>query len=447
MSACTDNNFSFSEGTDFGQLPITLRAQYPTQTRASDSGFEDGDKMGIYVLDYDGNDVQDITGDDVHATNVKFVFNEADNTWKSNSNIYWTSKTLPADIIGYYPYNSEVADEKSLLFSVQKRQDGVGSDVKLGGYESSDFLWAKADKVMPTDSRVDLTFRHLMAGVRVTLVEGKGFSESEWESIEKTVVIPNVSSTVNINLEDGSLDMVAGDKISIVPYQCGMDWRAVVVPQKIPAGNDVIDITVDGVSYHLVKKDHVNFVSGKLNSFTITVDKRVDEKGYEFTLTDEAITAWLDEVEFRDGIVRNYISIDVEKKGTLKEIVSRMGISTSAITGLKLTGEINEDDFKFMREECTSLNSLNLSDVSVWYEDRENVIPYRAMYEKNTLAHIIFPKNLKVIGSDAFFRSGLTGSLIIPEGVEKIGEAEVHIDDMGWIGVTNREEGTFAYCS
>lgn len=444
LASCSEDRMNLNVDGQATQLPITLFATYPTATRASDAGFEDGDRMGVFVLDYSGDRPQGIADDDVHASNVRFGFNESDNTWKSASNIYWTSKDTPADIIGYYPYVSDMQDPKSYSFSIQRRQDLSGSDTSMGGYEASDFLWAKALKAMPTDSRVDLTFNHKMAGVRVTLSEGKGFASGEWAGLDKSVLIPNIKSTVDIDLETGAAGAAYGEVISVSSYRNGEDWRAVVVPQTIAAGENVIDITVDGVSYHLTKQEAFSYTGGKLSTFTITVDKRNDGSGFEFKLSDEAITPWIDDVEFREGIVRNYITVDVAKRGSLREVIEQKSLSAATITALKLTGEIDESDFRFMRDDCSALKSLNLSEVTVWSGDRENVIPESAMYEKRSLAHVVFPKSLKIIGSDAFYSSGLTGSLEIPEGVIKIGEREFLPNNMG---ADNLNYGAFARCT
>lgn len=290
-----------------------------------------------------------------------------------------------------------------------------------GGYESSDFLWAKAEKCMPTDGKVNLTLRHLMAGIRVTLREGLGFENGEWSSIDKKVLIPNILPTTSLNLSSGIVGEAFGDAISVSAYKYGDDWRAVVVPQTVAAGN-VVDISIDGVSYHMQKESATEFVSGKLTSFTITVNKRVSGSGYDLQITDESICAWIDDADFRDGIVRSYITIDVPRRGTLLSIVAQKNISESTITALKLTGEVNEEDFTFMREKCSSLKSLNLKEATVWSGYGKNVIPESAMADKSTIMHIVFPDGLQKIGDRAFCSTGLMGSMVIPEGVSKIGD-------------------------
>ncbi|TFU92111.1 hypothetical protein E4T81_13445 [Barnesiella sp. WM24] len=420
LASCAEDAIDMP-GSVNENMPIRLGAAYPTASRASDAGFEDGDNMGVYVMDYQNDTPQEITGDDIHADNVKFKFNGSDNSWSGATEIYWTSNTTPVDIIGYYPFMSTIDDETSIPFSIARRQDLSGNENEPGGYEASDFLWAKALKVMPTSSRVNLTFCHLMAGVRITLAEGDGFAAGEWATLEKNVLVSNIIPSATINLAEGTVTGVEGSPISVTPYKHNEDWRAIVIPQKVSAG-EIIAISVDGISYKLVREEGITYQGGKLHSFTITVNKLSSTGDYEFNLSDEAISAWIDDVEFRDGIVRNYLTVNVERRGDLKNIIASMGLSPATISSLKLTGEINEEDFRFMREECTALKSLNLSEVKSWDGEREDVIPANAMNKKSTLSHIVFPNSLKIIGSGAFYRCGLMGTLIIPEGVIKIGE-------------------------
>ena len=444
LFGCSDESGLLNPISDSQKLPITLAAAYPTATRASDGGFEDGDLMGVYVMDYLDGFVQDISSTDIHAANGKFIFDGKENKWNAINPIYWTSKDTPADIVGYYPYSESISNPEEFAFSIARRQDEGGSETSLGGYEASDFLWAKAEKCMPSDSKVNLTLRHIMAGIRVTLKEGSGFDSGEWDKLDKKVLIPNIKPSTSVDLSSGLTGNASGDPVSVCAYQYGEDWRAVVVPQTIPAGN-VVDLSIDGVSYSLSKESSTEYQSGKLTSFTITVNKRGGGE-YEFKIIDESITAWIDDAGFRDGIVRSYTTVDVPRKGSLQSIIARKNISETAISALKLTGEINEQDFYFMRDKCASLKSLNLKEVTVWAGDRKNVIPEKAMCNKSTLMHIVFPDDLQIIGDEAFFRSGLMGSLIIPEGVTKIGERECDENDEGWIGAMNNSHGVFAYC-
>lgn len=421
VMSCTDDNMYQSPIDNGGKMPLVISAAYPTVTRATDAGFEHGDKMGVYVMDYENDKPQDISSDEIHAANLCFEFNNSDNTWKSNCEIYWTSPNIPADIIGYYPYSNAVENPHNHAFSISRRQD-VGSDANNpGGYETSDFLWAKSEKTMPTNSKIDLSYQHLMAGVRVTLKEGEGFANGEWNDVEKNVIIPDILPNTCIDLSTGDLSPASGNPSSIIAYQYGYDWRAIVVPQIVSQGKNVIDITVDNVSYHLKKEQPIEYIGGKLTTFTITVNKKASSGTYEFILTDEAIINWIDDIDFRGSVILNYTIVNVPQRGSLKEMILQNGFEEASIANLKITGEINEKDFQFIRDNMEVLSNLNLKDATVYEGEEINKIPDSALAGKKTLTTVIFPMNLKIIGNNAFAHTGLIGDLTIPEGVTHIG--------------------------
>ncbi len=440
---CSDN-IPYEERQDF-ILPITLSASYPSVTRASDAGFEDGDQMGLYVLDYVDDVPQNINDPYVNAANVRFDFRASDNSWKGVRDVYWKNGNTPVEIIGYYPYSSVVSDPEEMTFSVSQHQEVIASVSSISGYEASDLLWGVAEKQMPNAGKVNLILNHILAGVRITLQEGSGFGVGEWSDVEKKVVIPSTVLGGSVNLRDGSVRVGSSSTESIVPIEYNGDYRAVVFPQVVSSGVPLVAVSVDGIGYNLIKQESISFVGGKMHAFRITVDKK-SNGSYEFSLSDEAVVQWMDDAEFRDGVIRSYTTIEVPQRGTLKDIILKEGYNYKEILNLKLTGEINENDFFFMRDEMISLKSLNLKDVRVFEKNREDIIPTHAMYCKTSLTRIVFPDRLKIIGSSAFHRTGLMGDLIIPEGVEKIGESLDYEGDFGVGSQSNGAQGAFSYC-
>lgn len=435
--SCSDEPFMNGNGAGDPTLPIILKAEYPTLTRVSDSGFEDGDRMGVFVLDYDGDNPEEIDGGP-HASNVRFAFSAADNSWSGATDIYWTDASTPADLIAYYPFRDGITDSRHMPIEVERHQERPRTESSLGGYESSDFLYAKASRVMPTSEKVDLVFSHALAGLRVTLLAGNGFSASEWSETEKTVLFPEMVSGGEIDLATGVVVPDQKQRTSIIPVNYNEDFRAVTIPQTLPSGATAVALTVDGISYNLTKESAIELQPGKLHSFTITVNRK-GEGGLEFKLTDESITPWLDNGEFRDGLIRQYTIIDVPQKGTLSQIVSEMNLELGRIYNLKLRGELDEQDFTFIRENIPNLKAINLYETTVYSEGRPHVIPRHAFFGKDVLSHVVFPRKLKEFGNGAFARTGLMGCLVIPEGVEKIG-------DNSELQLWGDEGGVFSCC-
>ena len=172
----------------------------------------------------------------------------------------------------------------------------------MGDYGASDFLWGKVEGVEPTTNVIRLPLAHRMANARVTLVEGSGFAQGEWVGLEKQVLVTNTIQDAVINLADGTVTPT-GDVSpnSIIPTKRGDEWRAIVVPQTVPAGTTMFSITLGGIPYKFSKNEEFVYVSGKMNNFGIRVDKKESTGDYTLTLISESITPWESDLVSHDA--------------------------------------------------------------------------------------------------------------------------------------------------
>lgn len=407
-------------------------------TRASEKGFASGDEIGIYVVDYDGTTPGELTPTGTRASNLRFTFDEANWKWIPDHEIYYKDKNTHIDVYGYYPYSSPESIE-AYAFEVQKDQTTEGGNGKMGGYEASDFLWGIASDVAPTDRTISVSFHHQMASAKVTLVQGTGFDSAEWTSLEKSVVTESAIRTSTINLKTGEVT-VTGTRpaTGTIAYRSDNDWRCIIVPQTIAAGDALFSLSVGGLPYSLRKGEDFTFTAGKLHNFTITVNKRSDTGTYEFVLSGESITPWENDPVSHDAVAREYVIIDVQKAGTLEDQVIASGKAVDKIRNLKVTGQIDCNDFIVMRDMMSSLQSLNLKEARIvdgflqeryqeihpnWTYSENDVFPERAFTDKTSLLHIVLPDVLTRIDAYAFMGClNITGSLVIPEGVTEIRE-------------------------
>lgn len=405
-------------------------------TRASDDGFANGDEIGIYVVDYEGTTPGELTLNGTRASNLRFTFNESEWKWTPDHEIYYKDKNTHIDVYGYYPYGAPESIE-SYKFEVQKNQADAGGNGKMGGYEASDFLWGKSADVSPSARTITVNFHHRMAAAKVTLLEGTGFDSAEWASLEKSVITESAIRTSLINLQTGEVT-VTGSRPSTgtIAYRDGNDWRCIVVPQTISAGDALFSLSVGGLPYSLRKAEDFTFVSGKQHNFTITVNKRTGIGTYEFILTGESITPWENDPVSHDAVAREYVIVNVPEAGTLEEQIIASGKSIEKVRNLKVTGKIDCNDFITMKYKMTGLQSLNLKEVRIvdgriteenlnegypWCWSEDDVLPERCLSDKTSLLHIVLPDVLKRV--DAYALAGclnITGSLVIPEGVTEL---------------------------
>ena len=433
--ACTDDTFG-PDGSQAGNgRPILLSGEIEqvAMTRVNDSGFCDGDEIGVYIVDYQGSTPGTLQNSGNRGTNVKHTYDEANNRWNSAYDVYWKDEHTPIDVYGYYPFSSP-EDVNAYAFEVQKDQSTDATSATMGGYEASDFLWGKAVNVAPTDRVIRLPMRHRMSSPRITLVEGEGFAEGQWAGLEKQVLIRNTKRNALINLADGTVT-ATGDvsKTGTIPYVKDDAFRAIVVPQAIAAGTVLFSITVDGTAYSFSKEEAFTYESGRMHNFSIKVDKKAATGEYTFTLVGESITAWENDDVSHDATMKEYIVIE-SSAGHLKDSIMAAGKDYRELQNLKITGEINAQDFYFMRDSMEMLNALNLKEVIIRggtqkltggmigeypYNDYE--LPYEAMRYKSSLLNLVLPDKLTKIGLAAFADcQNLTGTLNIPEGVTEI---------------------------
>lgn len=235
------------------KIPISIST---TLTRATDSAFEQGDKVGIFVV----NEPNSLAASGNHADNVGFSYAGA--TWNPDTPIYWLDQTTKADFYCYYPYAAGV-DASAYTFNTKVDQS------ILANYKASEFLWGKVEAVTPTEEAVDITVNHSFSNALVILKPGDGFTEAKLAAATKSVKICGVKPNATINLSTG-VATATGNKTNVTPYFENGQYRALIVPQTTEEGALIV-VTVDGVDYTLTRA--MTFKANKQHKFTVTLNK------------------------------------------------------------------------------------------------------------------------------------------------------------------------------
>lgn len=423
LGACSDDMFE-EGGQQHGNDRIQLSGDIDqlAVTRVNDNGFCNGDVMGVYIVDYDGGTPGTLKASGNRGDNVRHTFDEPNYRWNSAYDLYWKDKHTHIDVYGYYPF----ADPESVddyQFEVKRDQSKPSENGEMGGYEASDFLWGKVADVAPTTSVIRLPMKHRMSNACVTLVEGSGFADGEWASTDKVVLTANVARKASINMADGTVKTAGSvESAMTIPSRTGDEWRTIVVPQTVQAGTTLFSITIGGVPYKFAKNENLEYVAGKMMKFGIRVDKKAGSGQYQLTLISESITPWENDLVSHDATAKEYVVIN-STAGGLKDAIAAAKLDPAKITNLKITGEINYIDFGFMRGYMSSLEALNLKEVTIKYKNKfgySPTIPTNAM-SNTKLNYLVLPDRLEAI--DAYAFNGckyLVGSLVIPEGVKQI---------------------------
>ena len=227
--------------------------------RATDATFEAGDKIGLYVVNYDGQQAGNLQNTGNHVNNMRFVYNSS---WTPDQAIYWKDDETKADFYAYYPYSAS-ANVSGYIFNVKADQASVDN------YKASDFLWGKTSGVSPTEQAVNITLNHVFSCAQVKVEPGNGFTQAALDEATIQVKFNHIRLAASIDLVTGEVEAVNEEQSIILGKNDGL-YRALVVPQSI-SETDLLVVNVNGKDYTLKKGHH--FERNKRYTFTVKVNK------------------------------------------------------------------------------------------------------------------------------------------------------------------------------
>ena len=389
-------------------------------TKVTTDGFCTGDEVGVYLVNYDGQTPGVLKVEGNQADNVRFAFNE-NGDWVSDYDIYYKDNETNVDMYGYYPYADPTSIE-AYPFEVARDQSKGAEHGQMAPYEASDFLWAKTKNVTPTASKVILSFNHKMSSARVRFTQGSGWADAaEYAAVSKEVLVTNTIRKATIDLSTGVVTPEGEVPLTgIVPMKDYDEFRAIVVPQTVAAGQTLLTITVDGQPRHYVRDVDTEYLPGKITTYDLSISKKENTGEYKVELTGVNITAWEADNVSHGEDAREYVVVHNAVPGGLeKTITERLEMDPTKIKNLKLTGKITNEDYSFMKIKMKTLQRLNLKEVES-VVDGVYAIPKYAFEGKTTLIKCVLPDKLERIEKDAFSKTALTGTLLLPEGLNYV---------------------------
>lgn len=393
-------------------------------SKVTTDGFCTGDEVGVYLVNYEGGKPGTLKLKDNQADNVQFVYDE-NGKWVSEYEVYYKDNDTQVDFYGYYPYSDPTSIE-AYPFEVARDQSKGAEHGQMATYEASDFLWAKREKVAPTEFKVLLSFNHMMAGVRVRFNQGTGWQSTEdFNAVSKEAL---VTSTIRKALIDLSTGIVTPDGeaplTGIVPMDDNGEYRAIVVPQTVKANTSLLVLTIDGAPRTFVREVDTEYLPGKITTFDLDISRQEQTGGIQIALKGVNITPWEADNSSHGDDAREYVVVHNAVAGRLERtIVDRLEMDPTKVKNLKITGEINSSDYYFMKEKMTNLQRLNLKEVESCAESGY-IIPSSAFDGKASLIKCVLPDKLTRIENNAFSKTSLTGTVLLPEGLKYVGGFE-----------------------
>lgn len=228
-------------------------------SRATDYGFESGDCVGLYVVNYDGSNAGTLANSGNHVDNMRHTY---DGEWTPDSPIYWLDNKTHADFYLYYPY-ANVTSVNAHPFAVNEDQSTEAA------YKAGDFMVGKKTNVSPTESATTIPASHVMSRMVITVEAGAGFTKESLAAAQVAVKVNGVKCNSTVDIATGTVT-ATGSATTVSPFRDGTNYKAIIVPQTVEEGN-LITVTVDDRDFNLKKA--FTFVGGKSHTFTVVLKK------------------------------------------------------------------------------------------------------------------------------------------------------------------------------
>lgn len=259
---------------DVPQPPADDRQEVNILTRTEEPGQGESLQAGLYMVNYVDGQSDELLASDNYVNNQLLTWTS--NGWTTSTPIYWYDSETRADFYAYAPYQTTVSDARHLAFSVQTDQRTVAA------FAQSDFLWGKVEGQSPNDGDFNLTLRHILSQLNITVIADAGFEADEMRAQDVTVTFGGSKTSGTIDLATG--EIAAGGVASDVQLLSNGDltYKAVLLPQMVPFSN-LIQVNWKGNVYTL--QNAYKLEAGR--QYNITVKLKKTKSGF-----DVGIVGW-----------------------------------------------------------------------------------------------------------------------------------------------------------
>lgn len=266
LSSCSGESMEPNSDITKGKVAMEFTFSHPSQSRATETAFEDGDVVALYVSEADK--ALEVSGNTVNNEGLTFT----GSAWKASRNLYWDAGDY--NVYAYYPRLPEICSITDLPFEVKTDQRQY-SDSSMDGYETSDFLFASAKGIAASANPINLQFSHIMSKISIRLVKGEDYEGNIPETA--TVYIYNTVTEASIDLMAGiATKALRGTRKTVIARQVNpTTYSAIIVPQRLENRVPLIEVVMNGVSFLYESK--FLFKPGIHHIVNLVIDKNPDQ--------------------------------------------------------------------------------------------------------------------------------------------------------------------------
>ena len=264
LTSCTDGRNEPESIDTNGKTEMKFKLSHPSQTRATDTSFEEDDAVGLYVTE--ANAPLEIASNNVN--NERLVFSGTD--WTADHKLFWDNGSY--NVYAYYPYIDDVTSITDLPLQICE-------DQTADGYGASDLLHAYSLGVPASADPVCLRFRHIMSKLTVRLIKGEDY-EGEIPA-DAVVYVHNTVTDANVDLAAGVATRdPRGQRRTLTARPNGQaSYSAIIVPQRLDNRVPLIEVVANGVSFLYESK--FQFKPGMHHIINLVMDRNPNQAKIE----------------------------------------------------------------------------------------------------------------------------------------------------------------------
>ena len=252
LASCQQNKNTAEP--DYGFVQIS-----PVITRATDTDFEEGDKVGVSIN----------LGSEVYAENQELTF--ADGVFKGS--LKWYSEALSTSTLtAYYPYS----------------QSGVPTSFEVAadqstGVSASDLIAGIKEDVSPSTEAIVVPFKHLLSKIvfNIDNQSGAQISAVELDGSKRTAIVDLTALTVSAD------ESAETSTIKACAVKANEEYALITVPQSVAFNLTVTLSSGDKLSQKLSSVDLVSGGQYTINAKVLPSDIKVSISGNIEDWTDK----------------------------------------------------------------------------------------------------------------------------------------------------------------
>ncbi|MEG1622571.1 MAG: fimbrillin family protein [Alistipes sp.] len=261
MTACQDKNDELVQPVS--QIQFCFTADH--STRATDTAFELGDKVGISMSDQTDKSQW-------FYKNMLLINTERD-FLSFDPMIY--PQQGDVSFLAYYPFAEtlDVASPTGFEWSVATDQRDHKS------YTNSDLMLAYAGQVANGTNPVLMDFNHTMSMLEINLIPGAGVTAEEILASNVEITVKQINTAATVIAPEGTIqdakqlaDIRMFDKVKIEAGKI-VGFKAIIIPQTFIGGNQLLEITALHKTMSFTPQEDVVFQPTKKIVYNINIAK------------------------------------------------------------------------------------------------------------------------------------------------------------------------------